>query len=245
MDPSLLEELGLTPAEARLYLTMLQAGPSKTGVLIRLSKLQSSTVYNALQGLIQKGLASFVMVGKTKQFGAQHPESFLTFIQERQKRFEDILPELKKLENRGAPSRGARVYEGMRGLRAAYDDVLATMKPGEEYYFFQVASERIGQEHVRRFFAHYHLTRSSLGINVKGMALIDARESMKDIYNLPHTQVRFVSEFLPTGLVVYKDKLMTIDWSEKEPVAIIIQGKGVADSYRRFFDEKWKTAKKA
>lgn len=245
MDSSVLEEMGLTSAEARIYLALLENGPSKTGEIIRLSKLQSSTVYHSLGALMQKGLASSILTGKTKQFIAQNPESFLTFLHEKEKKFADILPSLKKIESRKENARGARFYEGMRGLRSAYDDVLQTMKKGEEYYFFQIPSYQISDKRIFLFFRNYHLKRSGMGINVRGLALQDARRTMKDIYfDLPHTQTRFVKEFLPTGLVVYKDKVMTIDLAEKEPVAIIIQSKGIADSYRRFFDEKWKGARK-
>ena len=239
-----LEDMGLTAAEAKVYLTLLQNGQSKTGDIIRLSNMQSSSVYHSLSSLVQKGLASYVFVGKIKEYSAQHPQSFLTFLKEKEKNFEEILPQLKRMEKKPQESRGAWMYEGVRGLKSAFDDVLATMKKGEDYCFFQLYTHQIRQPAINMFFRNYHLKRSSAGINVRGLALRDARDAMKAIYDLPHTKVRFVDEFLPTGLVVYKDKVMTLDWEGKEPIAITIQSRAVAESYRRFFEQKWRVAKK-
>ena len=57
MDTSALEDLGLSNAESRIYIALLESGPSKTGLIIDRTKLQSSTVYHILGSLIEKGLA--------------------------------------------------------------------------------------------------------------------------------------------------------------------------------------------
>jgi sugar-specific transcriptional regulator TrmB len=245
MIQDVLEDMGITHAESRVYLELLQNGQSKSGDIIKLTKLQSSTVYNSLTGLIKKGLVSYVLVGNVKEYTAQHPESFLTFQKEKEKRFLDILPELKKMEKNPERVRGAKVFEGIKGLRAAFDDILATMKKDEHYCFFQVYNHQIQQKKVGDFFRNYHSKRSGLGINVRGLAPIESKEAMRTIYEFPNTKIKYVKEFLPTGLTIYKDKVITIDWEGKEPIAITIQSKAVADSYRRFFDLKWKEAKKS
>lgn len=237
-----LEEMGLTPTEARVYLALLSAGQAKSGEIIRATRLQSSTVYHTLSSLLEKGLASYVFKGEIKHFQAEPPESFLGFLDDRKRRFEEALPWMKKLQNSGTRIKSARVFEGLNGLKSAFADVLATVKRGEEYYFFQVSPEYLNDKRVALFFRNYHRKRSGMGIKVKGLSIIGAKRRMQYIYDLPHTQVRYLKEFLPTGLVVYKDKLMTLDWDD-EPAAFLIQSKSVADSYRKFFEQKWKIAK--
>ena len=56
MDTSTLEDIGLSHAEAKIYLTLLELGPSKAGPIIDDTELQSSTVYHVLGSLIKKGL---------------------------------------------------------------------------------------------------------------------------------------------------------------------------------------------
>jgi hypothetical protein len=60
---------------------------------------------------------------------------------------------------------------------------------------------------------------------------------------LPHTEIRFTQEIGPTSLVIYKNKVMTIDFSE-EPIIFVMESESVANSYRKFFENRWKKAKK-
>ena len=245
MITAALEELGLTPAEAKAYLVLLENGPLRTGRIIKLSKLQSSTIYHALDSLSHKGLVTHVLVGKIKTFRSQQPEVFRQFMRERLEDFEEILPELKRLEQRQGEQKSARVYEGMRGLKNAYQDVLDTMRPGEDYCFFQMAAPKLAQKEVQMFFRAYHMRRDAQGVRVRGLGTLDTRDSMLAIFKgLRHARVGLVHDFLPAGIVVYKDRMFTIDWQSSEPVVFWVQSREIADSYRKFFDQKWESAKK-
>lgn len=60
-----------------------------------------------------------------------------------------------------------------------------------------------------------------------------------------HFEFRYLpSEFIfPSTTVVYEDKVLLIMWS-KQPIAILIRGKEISDSYKQFFEILWKTGKK-
>ncbi len=242
MEKEVLEEFGLSHAEAVIYLALLHLGPSKTGALINKTKLQSSTVYHVLGSLVEKGIVSYIFHGKIKYFQTANPEAFLSFLEEKKRKFHEILPFLKQTEQAHEQKQSARVYEGMNGMKTAFGDVLSTMKRGEEYYFFQLSKEDLMNEQAVLFLRNYHLKRSEKGIKVKGLAIRQARPLMAWIYKLPHTQVRYLSEFTPTGLVIYKNKVIQLDW-KNIPTAFVIESVSVADSYRKFFEQKWKQAK--
>jgi len=243
MDPKRLSEFGLTEAESRVYLALLQTGRARTGAIIKATGLQSSTVYNALPSLVQNGLVSFVHLGRVKWYSAEPPESFQFFMEEKKRRLSEMMPMLKRMEAGGKQEqKSARVFESLKGFRSAFNDVYVTMKPGEEYYFFQVDTEQLKKKRIKMFFQNWHLRRSGKGIKVKGLAVREAREAMRGIYELPHTKVRFVDEFLPTGMVVYKDKMLLLDLADP-PSAFCIQSQSIADSFKRFFEAKWKTAR--
>ena len=95
----MLEDLGLTNAEAKIYLALLQEGQSKTGKIIDVTKMQSSTVYHVLGSLIEKGLVSYILIGKIKYYQAESPESFLFFLDEKKRKLEESLPRLKDIES--------------------------------------------------------------------------------------------------------------------------------------------------
>lgn len=244
MDTRALEELGLTHAEAQVYVALLTQGPSASGALISHTKMQSSTVYHTLGTLLDKGVISYVLRGKIKFFQAEKPDIFLTFWEDKKNQFSELLPELKQKEKTGFEQRSAKVYEGMKGLRAAYADVLRTMKKGETYYFVQVPKEKLQEERIRLFYRQYHSRRAQLGINVRGLTHPGTEDYIQFVWGgLDHTEIRLTDEMGPLSLVIYANKVMTIDLAE-EPIVFVIQSKTVADSYRKFVEKKWKTAKK-
>ena len=57
-------------------------------------------------------------------------------------------------------------------------------------------------------------------------------------------EYRFLpSEFVfPSTTAVYEDKVFIIMWSA-QPIGILIRGKEISDSYRKFFEILWKSSK--
>ena len=242
MDIRILEELGLSSAEAKIYLALLELGQSKTGRIIDQTKLQSSTVYHVLGSLIEKGVVTYVHRGKLKYYQAERPESFYAFLEEKKRKLASVMRELKEKEKLSTLKQNAKVYEGINGVRTAFNDVLSTMKKGEEYYFFQFPIEKLRNEKVQLFLKNYHLRRSESGIRVKGLGSPECRTLMQGIYSLPHTKVRYLDNPAPTVVVIYKNKTLFLDWDDV-PSAFTIQSKTIYESHKKFFLEKWKKAK--
>ena len=61
MNESLLEKIGLTKSEIKVYLALLELGCSATGKIVEKSKASSSKIYEILDRLMQKGLVSFII----------------------------------------------------------------------------------------------------------------------------------------------------------------------------------------
>lgn len=246
MDSSVLEELGLSNAEARIYLVLLERGQSKTGRIIDSTRLQSSTVYHVLGSLVEKGLASYILKGKVKFYQAENPEAFRLFLDEKKEKLEEIMPLLREKEAASQQKQSARIFEGFNGLKVAFNDILNSLQAGESYCFFQFPKEKLFDEKVMFFFRNYHLKRAEKGIRVRGLALFDSKKIINKLFRgIKHTRIGYIDSFTPNGIVVYKNKLITMDWEDpRMPTAFVIESKVVADSYKRFFDEKWKQAKK-
>src|SRR3989338_1381742 len=91
-DTEILEDLGLTKTEVKVYLALLELGSSSAGKILEKSKLPNSTVHRDLNSLIVKGLISFILEGKRKVYQASNPENFFEFIADKKRRFENKLP---------------------------------------------------------------------------------------------------------------------------------------------------------
>jgi len=64
---------------------------------------------------------------------------------------------------------------------------------------------------------------------------------MKDTYNLAHTSIRYLESPAPTVVVIYKNKILQLDWGDV-PTAFTIQSETIYNSHKKFFLEKWKKA---
>ena len=90
MDTSILEDIGLTNAEIKVYMALLELGSSSAGPIIEKSKLQSSVVHMTLNKLLDKGFISFTKAGQRRLYQATNPKHIIEFIEGKKERFEEI-----------------------------------------------------------------------------------------------------------------------------------------------------------
>ena len=93
----ILEEIGFTKGEIKVYLTLLELGSTTTGDVIKKSKVSPSKVYDILEKLIQKGVVNYVIKGKVKYFEAASPKRILEYLQEKGKKIKAQEKELNKV----------------------------------------------------------------------------------------------------------------------------------------------------
>ena len=84
-DTKLLEDIGLTHGETKVYLALLRLGATKTGLLAKEAGVSSSKVYKILDRLIKKGLVGHVLKGKIKHFKALEPKRIIEYMEEKEK----------------------------------------------------------------------------------------------------------------------------------------------------------------
>ena len=152
MDTEILEKIGMSDSEIKIYLALLELGSSKTGEIIGKTGLQSSTVYHVLENLKERGLVSYILKGKVKYFQAESPDVFSDILEEMQEGFNNLLPKLKRKEASSKKKLGAEIFEGYKGLKAAFNDILDSLDKEDEYYFFSSPSQNINNENWQVFF---------------------------------------------------------------------------------------------
>ena len=81
MDTKPLEKIGLTRNESLVYLTLLRLGVSRTGEILKKSQLNSGKIYEILESLKVKGLASESVINNVKHFAAAPPKQILEYVE--------------------------------------------------------------------------------------------------------------------------------------------------------------------
>jgi len=240
MDLSLLEDVGLSPREARVYEALLKLGLTTVGPIVKQSEVPSSKIYETLDRLARKGFVSSIIKDGRKHFQASPPEQILAVIDERRKRLSDeVIPQLKLLQ---VGRYGATVYEGVRGLKAIFELTLRETKKGDE--ILVMGAPLRAQELLDSFLKQWSPRRVKLGIRQRILYQREAEQYGKIRAKTSLTEVGYLSEALaPSWVNIFADFVVIFDLSQETPIAFLIESKGIADNFRNYFEKIWLTRK--
>jgi len=248
MDTKLLEDIGLTEGETKVYLALLRMGSTKTGALAKEAKVSSSKVYKILDRLVNKGLVGYVTRGKIKYFSAMEPKRVLQYMEEKEKSLQEkkehvkrLVPQLEFEQKMAGKKTDAVIYEGFKAVTNFYRNIVDELKRGEEYYV--LGAMYGGIPGLRSFFYNHHTRRSKKGVKLKMLANHEIKENIeKTTYK--NAQIRFLPQYLITnlGITFYKNKTFIVLWT-KSPTGFLITGEEAVNSFRSYFDAFWKIAK--
>ncbi|MFA6462009.1 MAG: helix-turn-helix domain-containing protein [Candidatus Woesearchaeota archaeon] len=241
MDTTVFEELGLTRTEIKIYLTLLKLGASSAGIILDKSQLPSSTVHRDLNSLIAKGLINFILAGKRKVYRATEPEHLFDFVEDKKRKLQEILPELKETQRGTTNEESASVYKGVRGIKEVYN-IMINAK-GKEYNTFgggPITSKIMGFT----WWLNLHKRRVANKLQSRQVFDDSVRVGGMKIAENFLTKIRYLNkEFAQFQETVIVGDLVTIAVFSENPYALLIKDKNVADSYRKYFGILWKQAK--
>lgn len=246
LDTTALENAGMTNAQIKIYLALLELGETSSGPLIKQSGLQNSVVYNNLNQLIEQGLVTFVVKGKTKYFSAADPENLIRSIDEKKENLQNLVPQLKMLQNISNTKQEARVFLGWKGVYNAFNSILDTLPQGADYTGFAAGFEEDYSDETKLFFKEFQKKRDAMKYKVKLIANESARTQVNeyDYYSrFSKPEYKFVDGFAPVGSIIFADNVMNVSFQD-EPIAVITTSRHIAQSHRKFFDAMWKMGKK-
>ena len=241
MDITILEDLGLTHAEIKVYVALLELGSSTAGPIREKTGLQNSVVHRALNSLINKGLINYILETKRKVYQATDPDSFFEFIEDKKRKFELILPELKKKQQHEKEKEKAGVYKGVKGITEVYNIIVNS--GAKEYLTFgggKMCEERMGtlwweNMHTKRI-ANKLPSRQVFDETVRGFG--------KKLVKRPLSKVRYLSkEFAQFQETIIAGDYIAIAVFTENAYAFLIKDPLVADGYRKHFELLWKIAK--
>ena len=243
MDTSILEDLGLKNAEIKIYITLLELGSSTAGPILEKSGIQNSVVHRALNTLIEKGLINYIMEGRRKVYQATDPENFYNFIDDKKKRFEQILPELKKKQAFVKDKNQATIFRGKRGINEMYN--LIINHGGKEYNTYGGGTRVTHDVMGKTWWRNFHAKRIAKKIPSRQVFDETIREFGEETNSWKITNIKFLpSEYEQLQETIILGDNVGIAIFTENPYGILIQDKTVADGYRKYFGLLWKRAKK-
>ena len=239
MHEDILKSIGLTDAEAKVYLALVELGSTTATAVITKSGLHKSTTYESLERLIERGLASSIVKGKKTFFQAAKPEKLLDILRERESNIKRILPELELKDKLAKTHQEVIVYEGKDGLKTLLEDFLKVKKD-----VYVIGGTEKMSEQLKFFLPHIDRQLIKLKIKLYFAYNEDSRQRGQETAKLPFVKLKFVpKEFIsPISIAVYGNKSAIIRFTEK-PIVVLMEDNETAKSFMNYFNLLWKLAK--
>lgn len=247
MELKILEIIGLTKNESIIYQSLLELGTSKTGEILKKSRLNSGKIYEILERLKAKGLLSESIINNIRYFTAAHPSQILEYIKDKKQNLEkeeatikSVLPELEKLQNVPKEETKSVTYTGLRGIKTAVDEALDTMKPNED--IFAMGVTELKDKNFNKFWKEWQTQRIEKKIPQK-IIFSEKKDYYRKFTKSKYTQTRVLEGITPVAIDIFgENKTLILNYG-KSPSCTFIYDKNTAQSFRQFFKQLWKIAK--
>jgi len=230
-----LEIIGLSEGETKVYMSLLKLGSVPVSKVKEDTQLHRTTIYDFVESLINKGLASYVVKNNIKFYQAAHPSKLSEFIKEKEELVKEVIPDLTKLAEIEKEEIKVETYKGVEGFKTLLNDVI---RVGKDMVGFGIDETKFKERFPILIEKHF---KNEERIGMKERLL--SSENTKFIYKKLTASYRFIPDqyFNPTPTIVYGDRVAIMVW---EPLTIvIIKNSELADSYRKHFELLWKMAK--
>jgi predicted transcriptional regulator len=221
-----LEEIGLSKNESKVYLALLDLGPSSINEINKKSDIHRTNVYDSLKRLTEKGYVNFISKNGKKLYEATDPSYLMDLVREKEAHLADIMPQLK-LSTQLAQTQPneAHIYEGVAALKHILNHFIELGQTRYVYGVPKTASEILGP-----FLNYYHKKRTGKKLKMYHIYNSDAKDRIHFLNALPYTESRFLPREYdsPVATSICGDEVVLILYSKK-PLTIQIKNQDIAN----------------
>jgi len=229
-----LKKTGLTGNESKVYLELLKQGELSANEIAKKLSMDRTLAYTVLNHLLEKGMVSYVIRDSKKFFNSEDPENLLNSVRKTQVFIEDLLPDLRKIEQIKDTPFKINVYEGKEGVRT-FSRLIMKHKimcsfgaTGRAYDYLYETPTLVKQLEKK-------------GFSAKIITL--PKYKNHPMIKVKNIQTRYLDIKSEATTSIFGN-YVSIHILTQKPLVILIQNKEVVESYQNHFEVLWKSAKK-
>lgn len=251
-----LASLGMEDDHARLYLHLIQAGPSKASTLASLSGFSRSKVYRTLDAMSSEGYAE-VQLGQPRVFRAVEPETLMDRFEDRWTRGaervrsarDQLIEPLTSLAGAQTPSPDGPSWRTVQGRLSLVDELIDQVETADEEVLVAACAEEMASQSppLTRFWEVLN-RRDGEGPAVR--VIVPGGSDPVDLPVSPAFPVRRVDD---TGAgcfaVVDRSRLLTRAFADttdgvnaEDDVAVVTDAQSSVSQYLLLFEMLWDAA---
>lgn len=247
---ALLKNLGLTETEAAIYLIGLSYSSIGVSELVKQTHIKRTTVYHALDTLMQKGIAAKKGVGSRLVFSMIAPEHLeklidekMTLLKKQKEHLKEIVPLLAGRNQKMNAEARVSHFEGIEGIKMVVEEALYA----KTRRWNIISPPRNFFSEFDRAYAQYFLeTRKSRGIVARSLWESAENRRILTAEELKQRQPRMLPPAMhgrfKSVIIIFDDKIAFIS-SLGELTAILIQSHEIHDTMEALFEGLWSVAK--
>jgi len=215
MNTELFKEIGFTEREIKVYLALVELGSSTIGPLCSQTKLQAAKVYETIDKLQEKGLASFTIVSKTKHFQGSDPAEILNILDERKRQLKEVIEELREKQKNAGQKQVSVVHEGFKAFKALFNRLADELTADDFYWAFAFKNE-YQTDATKIFLANFHKKLEEKKIQDRAIGHKSVKKEMKKAFKgNKNIQLRYTSNETPLGVIIVKGRVINLVWGER------------------------------
>lgn len=239
----ILEKIGLSPQEIKIYLTGLKIGPALASDIAKRAKIGRTLTYHIIESLGRKGLVNKTDSKNRKHFVMENPSRLKNILERKRKelgkleeQLDSVSAELESIYTpKSFPSK-ISFYQGKEGLKNMMMDIL--QKEDHEMLAF-TSIETMDNAFDKEFMDYWLEEMAKKNIH------------RRSIWNKPVAETRYSQSknrelriapkdfFIDSTIVMYNNKVAVISSSD-EPFAFVAEDKNFYNTMKSAFEETWK-----
>ena len=251
----LIKKLGLNENEIKVYLALLELGPSLVTKIAQKAGINRTSSYDILERLVRYNLVTYASgQGSKKEYSAMPPYNLISFLERQQKeknkqleKLKEKLPELRmlyKIDNKPA----IKFFEGSDGVKAIYQE---TLKSKTEILSVGDCEEWESEDFIS-WGKKYNQERTRL--KIKERVIIPDTKKTTDWFKKYPTSLKYTDyRILPKDKInftfnseinIYEDKLVIVLLKKPNRMGIMITSKDLVKILKALFEMTWLSCEK-
>ncbi len=243
-----LHETGWLDNEIVVYSSLLEKGAMDLTTISQETGIGISTIQYAIKQLLAKKMLAKTMTNGKPRYTVSDIDSLKKWVQDYIGQFQkyqsaiDLFVDQYDFDPKTFTSK-VRFYEGYKGVKQSYRQMLKDCEDKEICAFFSVI-EDVGEELQNFFVDEYVPKRAEMGINIKNIALDSPKTSMYQLNGKKFlSEIKVISrEHFPalnTELNIYGDYIHFMSFDNHTAFAVIINDPQLSLILKSVFSILW------
>lgn len=236
-----LQEAGLNEKETQVYLSLLELGETSIQRISDKSGIKRTTLYHIIDDLKNKALIGTTVRKNKKYFFAEDPRLIGKQMEERRKKFENLLPELLSISNLIDKKPKIRYFEGIEGIKEVFRDTLNFPKQETLAWISLDAVKYFDMDWILKTYVPQRVEKKIWQRAIAPDQPYSKQVKADDQKQLRQMKLISAKEFpFEVEINLYGDSNVGI-MSFEEQIGIIIESKKIHTTLKSFFELHWKT----